>query len=55
MRHMENLKEDTLLEEIVKRKKVKIDWCIRKHLNIPRVRLCWCSTCSGKSTTGLSL
>ena len=28
MRHMENLKEDTLLEEIVKRKKVKIDWCI---------------------------
>lgn len=25
---MENLKEDTLLEEIVKRKKVKIDWCI---------------------------
>lgn len=32
---MENLKEDTLLEEIVKRKKVKIDWCIRKHLNIP--------------------
>ena len=28
MRHMENLKEDKLLEEILKRKKVKIDWCI---------------------------